>query len=382
MKTIDRRLVAPMIIAVALTSGCNRGGETQKPATQVAAKVNSTEITVSQVNNVLNRMPNVAPENSERVKREILDKLIDAELAKEEAVAKKLDRSPAVVQQIEAAKTELLARAYVEQFASQQPKPTAEEIKKYYADHPEFFTQRRVFNVEEIAMPGKPGLPEKLRDQIAKTRSMAAIAAWLKSEGVQFNANSGVRFSEQIPGEYQKQIQTMKDGEIRLIQNGPALLVVHVVASKAAPVDEAQAAPRIQQYLFAERSKVALSADMKQLKEKAKIEYIGEFAASAAEAQAKAKATAEAKANAKAEAKAKAAAEAEARADQLAKSRREAEAASKAEAEARAKDEEAARARRAAEAKAREAESLKAERSKSAKPLTPELEKGMRDILR
>ena len=124
MKTIKRRLAVPIMIVLALTAGCNRGGETSKPATQVAAKVNSTEITVSQINNVLSRMPNVAPENSERAKREILDRLIDAELAKEEAIAKKLDRSPAVVQQFEAAKTELLARAYVEQFASQQPKPS------------------------------------------------------------------------------------------------------------------------------------------------------------------------------------------------------------------------------------------------------------------
>ena len=51
-------------------------------------------------------------------------------------------------------------------------------------------------------------------------------------------------------------------------------------------VDEANAAPRIQQFLFARRSNEVIAKEMKRLKEHAKIEYVGEFAAGAA-AQAK-----------------------------------------------------------------------------------------------
>jgi EpsD family peptidyl-prolyl cis-trans isomerase len=373
--------IISIILALALFAGCGQRGEDKKAAaTQVAAKVNSTEITVSQINTALARNPNIAPEVAERAKREILNRLIDAELAKEEAVAKKLDRSPNVVQALEAAKTEILARAYVEQVAAAQPKPTGEEIKKYFLEHPELFGQRRVFNIEELTVQSQEGLADKLREQAAKVRSLQDVAAWLKSQGIQFAANSGVRAAEQLPLAYLPQIQAMKDGEMRVFETG-TLQVLRIAASKAAPVTEEQATPRIQQFLFSQRSTEAVVKDIKQLKDKAKIEYVGEFAASAAEAQAKAKAAAEAKANAKTEAKAKAAAEAQAKEDQIAKARRDADATSKAEAEARQKDEEAARARRAAEAKAREAESKKAEQSKSAKPLTPELEKGVRGII-
>src|SRR3954462_15566644 len=132
MKPFTRRSLPVFLIALPVVTECNPRGETKKPTTQVAAKVNSTEITSAQVNGVLSRTPNLTPDNTERAKREILDKLIDAELAKEEAVSKKLDRSPAVVQALESAKTEVLARAYVEQFATQVPKPTPEEVKKYY----------------------------------------------------------------------------------------------------------------------------------------------------------------------------------------------------------------------------------------------------------
>jgi hypothetical protein len=179
-----------------------------------------------------------------------------------------------------------------------------------------------------------------LREQVAKVRTLQDVAAWLKSQGIQFAANSGVRAAEQLPLAYLPQIQAMKDGEMRVFETG-TLQVLRIAASKAAPVTEEQATPRIQQFLFSQRSTEAVVKDMKQLKDKAKIEYVGEFATSAAEAEAKAKAAAEAKANAKAEAKAKAAAEAQAREDQIAKARRDADATSKAEAEAREKDEEA-----------------------------------------
>ncbi len=271
--------------------------------------MNSTEITISQINNVLARNPNVKPEAAERAKREILDRLIEAELAREEAVAKKLDRTPGVLQALEAAKTEILARAYVEQIAAAQPKPTPEEVKKYYVEHPELFSQRRVYRIEEFSVPATEGLAAKLKEQVAKARSMEDIAAWLKSQGIPFTANSAVRAAEQLPLEFLPQLQAMKDGDMRVFEAGGQLQVIRVAASKSEPVDEARATPRIQQFLFTQRAREAVAKDMKLIKEKAKIEYVGEFAASAEEAEAKAKAAAEAKTKAIADAKAKAAAE-------------------------------------------------------------------------
>jgi EpsD family peptidyl-prolyl cis-trans isomerase len=353
--------VLASLLVLASIAGCGKSDE-KKASTQVAAKVNSHEITISQINNVLSRNPNVKPEDAERAKREILDKLIDAELAREEAVGKKLDRSPNVVQMLEAAKTEILARAYIEQVAAAQPKPTPEEIKKYYADHPELFSQRRVYRIEEISLPAKEGFAATLRDRVAKTRTLQDLAGWLKTEGVQFAANSGVRAAEQLPLDFLPQLQTMKDGDIRVFELGKVLQVIRVAASKTEPVDEARASPRIEQFLASQRSREALAKDMKVVKEKAKIEYVGEFALGADEAGAKAKAAAEAKAKAVADAKAKAEADKLAQEDALAKARRAAEEKDKAE----------------AEAKAREA----AAKGSQPKTLTPEMEKGLKGVIR
>jgi EpsD family peptidyl-prolyl cis-trans isomerase len=329
--------------ALALAAGCSKKDEaskkeeTKKAATQVAAKVNADEITVHQVNAVLARTPNLSPEAAPRAKREILTRLVDQQLAVQQAIKTKLDRSPQVVQALEAARAEILARAYADSIAKAQPKPSADEIKQYYAEHPELFAQRRVYRLEEIAVRSKEDLGPALREQVAKAKSMKEIAVWLQAQKIPFQPNVGARAAEQVPMEMLAGLQKMKDGDIQVFSSAGAFSVVRVAASKSEPVSEEKATPLIQQFLFNRKSGEAVIAEMKSLKSGAKIEYLGEFAADLAEAEAKAKAEAEAAAKARAAAKAKAEAEAQARAEETTKSRRAAEERAKLEAEERAK---------------------------------------------
>ena len=328
---------APLLLALVVAYGCGKGEEKKAPATQVAAKVNADEITVHQVNYALAKTPNLAPELAERAKKEILNRLIDQQLARQQAIGKKLDRAPGVQQALEAARSEILARAYLEQVAAAQPKPSTEETKKYYAEHPELFAQRRVYSLEEIAFATKDDIAAGLRERAAKARSMQEIAEWLKSRDIRFTANRGVRAAEQIALEVLPKLQVAKDGEIVVIVNGDNHQVIRVTASKTEPVDEAAATPRIEQFLFNRRSREAVDKELRQLKAGAQIEYLGEFAADASTAEAKAKAEAAAKSKALAEAKAKSEAETKARTEEATKARLASETKARLDAEAKAR---------------------------------------------
>jgi len=284
-------LLAGLAVALTTLGGCGRSES--KAASQVAAKVNSEEITVHQVNNVLARAPNLAPEQAARAKREIVDRLIDQSLAKQQAIEKKLDRSPNVVQALEAAKSEILARAYLQQVAAAQAKPTPEEVKKYYGEHPALFSERRLYVIEEIALGHDDKLLPELRQKVAKAKSMQEIGEWLKGREVQYMVNRGARAAEQIPFEILPKLAAMKDGEIQVLETKEHVNVIRLVASKAAPVDEATAGPRIEQFLYAQRSNQVIAEEMKRLKSGAKIEYVGEFAQASVAAAAPAKAGAQ-----------------------------------------------------------------------------------------
>ena len=337
-------LLAGAALAAVLVAGCGKDDQQGNgPATQVAAKVNSTEITVHQVNAALARAQRApTPEAAARLKRDVLDRLIEQELAVEQAMKRELDRSPRVVQAIEAARREILARAYVEEVSRAQPGPTPEEVKSYYAEHPELFARRRVYSLEEIVVvPGQDIVPT-LREQVAKARSLREIVAWLQQQRIAFIPNHGTRAAEQLPMETLAKVHAMKDGEIQLLETGSRYTVLRIGASREEPVDEASAAPRIQQFLFNRRASEEVASAMKALKAGAAIEYLGEFAADAAAAEAKARADAEARSKSQSEAAIKTQAEAEARALELAKSREAAAERSRRAAEERARSTKAA----------------------------------------
>lgn len=284
-------LICALVIAVPL-AGCNDDKSGSKGATQVAAKVNGAEISVHQINAVLTKASGVTNENAAQARKEILDRLVDQQIAVEQAIAKKLDRNPDVLLNIESARREILARAYLEQIAAAQPKAADDEIKKYYDEHPDLFAKRRLYNMQELAI-AKTGAPlDELKAIVSSGKPMEEIAAWLKSKNIPARGNAGVRAAEQLPLELLPKLAQMKDGQTALIDGPQQAFVMRIVASQAAPVDEAAAKPRIQQFLQNQRNGKAVAEEMKKLKEAAKIELVGDFAKPAATPAAQPAATA------------------------------------------------------------------------------------------
>lgn len=265
----------PMLLAALLAAGCGKSGT---PATQVAARVNSDEISVHQVNAVLSAAKGIPSDNAGKAKREILDKLIDQRLAVQQAMDRHLDRTPAVMQLLEAARAEVLSRAYREQIAGSLSKPSADEARKFYAAHPELFSRRRIYNVQEIVLAPDAKALADIRQMLAQRRSMHEIAAALKENQVRFEANAAIRPAEQIPLELLSKYNELKDGQTALIETPQAAVVVFLAASQSQPVDMAVAVPQIQNYLAGKQAEDAIDREMKRLRAQAKIELFGEFA--------------------------------------------------------------------------------------------------------
>jgi len=264
-------------LALILTACGNKSSK--NAATQVAAQVDSEEITVYQINQSLSRARtnNVTPEAVKAISREVLEKLIDQQLAVNKAKETKLDRSPEVISQLEAARLEILARAYVQKIAGTVTKPTPDELKKYYAEHAQLFAERRVYNIQEIVVPAAAGVVKDLQDFAVSAQPIENAAAWLKSKDIKFGGGSATRAAEQIPLELLTKIHTLKDGQSLLIQSPQNVTLLRVVASKQVPVDEAAALPSIEQFLTNQRANEAVNANIKLLRSNAKIAYLGEF---------------------------------------------------------------------------------------------------------
>ena len=105
-----------------------------------------------------------------------------------------------MVQALETAKSEVLARAYLEEVGRAQPDPSPAEVREYYAAHPELFAERRLFTLEQIDVPRSHALAAALRERAAAPgASLEALADWLRARDVPYSLARGVRAADRIP---------------------------------------------------------------------------------------------------------------------------------------------------------------------------------------
>lgn len=277
-----RRLgqVAAVAAATALVflAGCSDKKEEKKAATQAAARVNKEELTVHQINLVLSQQRGLRAEQAEQAGKQALERLIDQELAVQKAGEQKLERDPRVLQQLEAARREIIARAYFEKVGGGAPKPSDEEVKKYYNENPALFSQRRVYQLQELAIEVPADQIEPLRQKLAASKAANDFVQYLRASNIRFTANQAVRAAEQIPMAALGTVAKMKDGDSMFTQAPNGAQVVFVAGSRSQPVDEARARPAIEQFLLNERKRKLIADDLKALRASADIKYLGKYA--------------------------------------------------------------------------------------------------------
>ena len=278
---LGRSSIAMFAISLAtVISGCS-GEEKSKAASQTAAKVNKDEVTVHQINFILQQRRNLRPEQTEAASQQILDGLIDQQLALQKANDLKVDRDPRVMQQVEASRREIVARAYLEKIGDAAPKPSTEEIKKYYDDKPALFRERRIYSIQEIAIEATPEQQAELRNKLASSKNINEFVEFLKSKEYRFNGNQAVRAAEQLPLNSLESFSKMKDGQAAMVPAASGVQVIVLASSRSQPASEEQARPAIEQFLFNERKRKLIAEDMKAVRAAAKIEYVGKFAQAA-----------------------------------------------------------------------------------------------------
>jgi EpsD family peptidyl-prolyl cis-trans isomerase len=270
-------LVAAVAAAVLLTA-CSKKDDKDKPASQTAAKVNKEEITVHQINFVLQQQRGLAPEQAASASKQVLERLIDQELALQKAQDQKIDRDPRVVQQIEAARRDIISRAYFEKIASGAPKASPAEIKAYYDAHPALFKERRVYNLQELSIQATLAQVPDLQAKLAAAKDVTEFVNYLKSNDFKFGANQAVRTAEQLPLTSVDKFAQMKDGQAIFTPVPTGAQVVVLAGSRSQPVDEAHATPAIEQFLLNERKRKIVEDDLHALRAAGKVEYVGDYA--------------------------------------------------------------------------------------------------------
>lgn len=260
-----KRAIATVILclAAALSAGCDR-------AAPVAARVNGAEISALQL-----RVSSPAEAGA-------LEKVIDRELLVQQAIRAGLDRNPDVREAIDAARRRILAEAWLDKLAASS-RVSREEIHAFYAENPSLFAERRVYRLRELTVAAPAELLEVLRAEASRARDLEEIAAWLRQRDARFSISAASLPAEQVPLGQLPRLAQMKGGEIAVfpvpaVAGAPGgAAVVQLVQAQAAPLSELESAPMIETFLAGRKRLELAAAEVKQLRQEARIEYAGDL---------------------------------------------------------------------------------------------------------
>lgn len=271
LTTPKRALCAALILVAATLTACGEKAKEKKPG-QALASVNGEEVTVLQLNEELQRA-GVTPAQQDAASKQLLQVLIDRQLLQEAAAKENLDRDPKVMQAIDRARSLIIAQAYLQKRIGNPARPAPTEVQDYFNKHPEFFSNRKQFSMNELVISANDLTPE-LRAAADGAKSLEEVAVWLDTHKIRYGRNQVTRSTADVPPALASKLLGMPKGQLFVVKEGPRAMFISVAEVKDAPVSLQVAQGQIEQFLMKKKNQELASAELQRLRGAAKIEYL------------------------------------------------------------------------------------------------------------
>jgi peptidyl-prolyl cis-trans isomerase C len=263
-----------LMAAVASLAACD--DKDKKPG-QALVRVNGDEITVHQLNDELSHVSTLdksgKPADGER--KQVLEALVDRQLLVGEAMHDKLDRDPSILLAIERAKSQILAQAYLQSKMATVTKPFKADIDAYFQAHPEFFAQRKTYDMRQLVIAASD-FSKDLNAMMDKAKSLDEVAAWLDTHKIDYTKSQSTRTSSELPPQILSKMQGTDPTQLFIVRDANKSLLMSVAFLKDSPVSLDAATPEIAQYLTNKKNQEAAEAELKRLRAIAKLEYLNQ----------------------------------------------------------------------------------------------------------
>jgi len=283
MKSHYASFIALTALAV-LLSGCEKPASSAKSET--VATVAGDKISEAELNLAVSRLGELGETQAAEAKSKLLQALIDQRLVAQAAKKAGLDKEPAVGIAVAHAGRQVLAEAYAERNFKDVAKPSDTEIAEYFSQHPELFSQRRIYRIQELDLAVDPSRMAEVEEKLKSSHSIGDFVNWVKEQGIEGKSAVAVKPAEQIPAPLLARLSQMKDGQVSLLPGRPGHVVIQqLLESQMQPVSLEQSKNAIERALTIQKRKELMDAELKKLREAAKIEYTSGYAP-AAEAKA------------------------------------------------------------------------------------------------
>lgn len=225
---VKAALLSGVVAAGLLLSACHK-----EPKGQILAIVNGEEISMQELNAELQGAR--IPDNADRAKirKEVLQRLIDRKLIVQKAREQGLDKTPEFVAQQRRLEENLLVSLLGQKIAATVPMPDDRDITQYIADNPSQFSGRQRLLLDQIqfAAPKDPKQLLMLRD----AHSLDDVAVGVQKLGLAMSRGKGVIDTGRLDPQMVKIIDKLPPGEPFVLPSNGQYVASVIVGRDSTP---------------------------------------------------------------------------------------------------------------------------------------------------
>ena len=283
---MHRRLAFGMIVSLSLlTTACGH-----KATGQTVAVVNGEEITASDLNAELaaaNLPPSV---DKDAARAQILQTIINRRLFAQKARDEGLDKSPQFLAKRRQMEEQLLIGLSAEKRGSTTQLPDQQKIDQFIAANPGMFKNREVLSLQQLAFV-PPADAQTILGGLKNAHSLDEVASVLTKANVQFQRGDSKVDSASLPPEVLKQVEALPKGEPFIVPANGQMIASVIVGREPNPTSAEDSNRVALQAIRRQQVTEGVEGELKQLRDKAKIEYQPGYAPKDNDAKAGAKKT-------------------------------------------------------------------------------------------
>lgn len=246
------------------------------PTGQVAATVDGTEITITEVNAELGGIGVPDPEQQQLIANSALDAIISRTIVANEAIERGLDKTPEGAMMLKRAQQLALVELVQQDLRANAPAVSDQEAQRFVADNRPMFAGRTIAVVEQLAVPEIA--PELVR-QMEPINTLAGIRQLLDSSGVEYRSSIGTVDSMTLTGDTGQQIRELAIGDVYVMPQGQGVRVNAIRSREPYPIAGDDAVRVAKELLTGQRLQGQVGAALNQMVElgKQNVRYSDSF---------------------------------------------------------------------------------------------------------
>lgn len=228
----------------------------KEPTGQVVATFDGDEITATELKNELGNFQAPNPQIRKQAEQQALENILSRKALAQAAEKAGVAKTPEFSQQEAVLRETLLVRAWQAQIAKMTPDPSKVEADKFIADHPDMYSARKIWVVDQLIFPrvNDPSMAEALRP----LNTLDEVAAMLAGRKIGSRRAEGELDPLSMDPRFTEQIVKLPPNEVFVVPNGNAVVANQIRETRSEPFVGDQAVRHATALLKNQRTSEAL----------------------------------------------------------------------------------------------------------------------------